>query len=539
MTTTYAELMAKLAFAGGNQILLKAVEVAPPKVRRGRPRKPPRVVIRKDRGGERGMAYLAGDGPKRSLGITGDNMAAAEVSATVSRITAEAAALGIYAPAQVPLKVVFEEYKKSTNPGHKGTVDQVRDHEQMKRRLDRVLSKFDEWVGAGGTKIGDVKPRLCRMYDEWLQTQPAHPRGKGKRTLTVGSSRMDLGFARAALNWYIFDQALSITSKFWIPLRPEPRQNWLTRRQIARLLWVCYRGYTWDNLSKSWVTEVAVDPTSGQTIKRRKVSEDFQDPGIRESFRQAARAVLVLYYTGTRSTKACNLVWDESRYKGWIDPDRGLIKRSGVLLSNNSNSKRKPKPAGTAILPAALRHLARLWRKQDAKVGLLVGNTHVFRKADGSAHDAGSLLRLMKQVGSRCDLEDLIVHEFRHSTVTNCLRAGCSISDTAAFVDMSEEMVRTTYGHLAEEATLAGALAMGDRKHQPRFSSRDLAADKPRNLLTPAEAMASRTRIGQRGGLAFFDEGPTPALMPVRRRRRKPEEPLSSSNCITGTGCSA
>ncbi|KQU34158.1 hypothetical protein ASG63_14115 [Methylobacterium sp. Leaf94] len=120
---------------------------------------------------------------------------------------------------------------------------------------------------------------------------------------------------------------------------------------------------------------------------------------------------------------------------------------------------------------------------------------HVFRKEDGTEHDAGSLLKLIKLVGSRCGLGDIIVHEFRHTTVTQCLRAGCSIADTAAFVDMSEQMVRTTYGHIAEEATKAGALAMGNSKHQPRFSSRDLSGDRPRNLLTPQEAMVASARI--------------------------------------------
>lgn len=120
---------------------------------------------------------------------------------------------------------------------------------------------------------------------------------------------------------------------------------------------------------------------------------------------------------------------------------------------------------------------------------------HVFRKVDGSEHDAGSLLKLIKLVGSRCGLGDIIVHEFRHTTVTQCLRAGCSIADTAAFVDMSEQMVRTTYGHIAEEATRAGAIALNSSKHQPRLTSRELAADLPRNLLTPQEAMATRKRI--------------------------------------------
>jgi integrase len=491
MSNDFAQFMAKLAAAAGNEILVKAAEVEPPKVRRGRPRKPARVMIRLDRGGPNGMAYMVGDGPKRSLGITGDNMEAAEVSAQLRRMAAEAAAVGLYSPRQIPLEVIFEDYKKWAHPGPKGTVEQIRDHEQTCRRLNRVLKQMKVITLREDVRIGDIKPANCRAYDAWLQKQPV---GKGENpqsTLSVGSSRMDLGFARAAVNRFAEEHVIAITNGFWVPERPEPRQNWLTRRQISRLLWICYRGYIWDETQQCWVTETVIDPNSGRAVTRRKVSKDFNDPVVRENFSQAARAILVLYYTGTRSTRACNLVWDEHPYKGWIDPVRGVIRRSGMRVGKSGGTKRKPKPAGTSLLPPALQEFARRWRIQD----LREGHMHVFRKANGSEHDAGSLLRLIKMVGSRCGLGDIIVHEFRHSTVTQCLRAGCSIADTAAFVDMSEEMVRTTYGHIAEEATKAGALAMVDRKNQPRFTSRELAADRPRNLLTPQEAMAARKRI--------------------------------------------
>ncbi len=143
MSNTLAEFMALIAGAAGKEIRLKAAEIDLPKARRGRPRKPVRVLIRKDRGGKYGMAYMAGDGPKRSLMITGDNIAAAEESAMLRRMAAEAAALGLYAPRSVPVAVIFEDYKKWSDPGAKGTVEQVRDYNQMCRRLTRVLDWLD------------------------------------------------------------------------------------------------------------------------------------------------------------------------------------------------------------------------------------------------------------------------------------------------------------------------------------------------------------------------------------------------------------
>jgi hypothetical protein len=233
MSNDFAQFMAKLATAAGNEILVKAAEVEPPKVRRGRPRKPARVMIRLDRGGPNGMAYVVGDGPKRSLGITGENMAAAEVSAQLRRMAAEAAAVGLYSPRQIPLEVIFEDYKKWAHPGPKGTVEQIRDHEQTCRRLNRVLKQMKVITRREDVRIGDIKPANCRAYDAWLQKQPVGKSENPQSTLSVGSSRMDLGFARAAVNRFAEEHVIAITNGFWVPERPEPRQNWLTRRQIS------------------------------------------------------------------------------------------------------------------------------------------------------------------------------------------------------------------------------------------------------------------------------------------------------------------
>jgi len=491
MNNTYNDLMSKLAAAAGNEILLKAAEVVPPKVRRGRPRKAARILIRADRGGPNGMAYMVGDGRKRSLGITGDNMAAAEASAKLRRMAAEAAAIGLFSPRQVPVEVIFSEYIECSDPGRKGTVEQFSDYRQICRRLKRTLAWLKARTGNEDVTIGEVTPALSQEYNRYLLSQPSRKGAKSGKTMSVGNTRMDLSFARASVNSYNFRHTLNLPNGFWVPERGESRVNWLTRSQIARLLRVCLHGCVWDEQTGRWKVETLVDPTTGGMVMRRKTFEGFQNPDIREEFRQAARAILVLYYTGTRSTRACNLVWDEHPTKGWVDLDRGVIRRSGVKLGNFGGPNRKRKPAGTSILPAPLLRLAHHWRNRDMKDG----QTHVFRRADGAEHDQNSLLRLIKKVGSLSGLADIITHEFRHTTVTQCLRAGCSIADTARFVDMSEQMVRTTYGHLAEEATQAGATAMADKRHQPRRSSRDLAADKPRNLLTPQEAMALRKRV--------------------------------------------
>ena len=505
MSNDYNSFMAKLATAAGKEILLKATEVVPPKVRRGRPRKPIRILIRKDRGGPNGMACIAGDGPKRSLGITGDNMAAAEASAKLRRMAAEAAAIGLFSPRQVPVEVIFNDYIECSDPGRKGTVEQFSDHRQMCRRLQRTLAWLKTRTGNDDVTIGEVTPALSQEYNRYLLSQPARKGAKSGKTMSVGNTRMDLSFARAAVNAYNFRHVMHLPNGFWVPERGDSRVNWLTRSQIARLLRVCLHGWVWDDQTGRWKVETLVDPTTGGTVTRRKICEGFEDPDVRKEFRQGARAILVLYYTGTRSTRACNLVWEEHPTKGWVDLDRGVIRRSGVKLGNFGGPKRKRKPAGTSILPAPLLRIAHHWRRRDMEEGQM----HVFRRADGAEHDQNSLLRLIKKVGSLGGLADIITHEFRHTTVTQCLRAGCSIADTARFVDMSEQMVRTTYGHLAEEATQAGATAMADKRHQPRRSSRDLAADKPRNLLTPDEAMALRKRPQVKVRARPTTEGPT------------------------------
>lgn len=116
----------------------------------------------------------------------------------------------------------------------------------------------------------------------------------------------------------------------------------------------------------------------------------------------------------------------------------------------------------------------------------------IIHRPDGEFYAEGALYETIKPAAVRAGLKDMVVHEFRHSCVTHCLRAGCTVAETAAFVDMSERMVRDVYGHFAEEGTERGALAMADKSVKPEFTSRELANMKPRSQMRPTDVTRGR-----------------------------------------------
>lgn len=248
-------------------------------------------------------------------------------------------------------------------------------------------------------------------------------------------------------------------------------------------------GWVWDVAADAWATETEIDGATGDVRRRRRVDPAYDRARAGERGRQIARAILVMYYTGTRSGRVRYLTWVEHPTCEFIDVGRGLLRRSGVFAPKFAGPG-ATKPAGAAMLPVPLLRLVRRWRRADGKRGVLAVISVPERD---EFYSASGLYAPVKRMAERCGLRNMVVHEFRHSTVTACLRAGCSSEETAAYLDMSVHMVRTVYGHLDHSGTEKGALTMADKTHRPEHTSRELAALTPRHLLQPQEAMALRT----------------------------------------------
>ena len=178
MSDNFRKFRALLMGEVSKQIRLKTAEIPVAKVRRGRPRKGPRVLVRGDRGGEHGIAYFVGaDGKKRSLGLAGNDCEAAVTAAQHAMDVEYARMLGETSPMFTPLADVFEYEKSKIAPGDKATVADHRAFQSRAMKLNRLLGFFGD-----GATLGDITPDACEEYGEWLLAQRARPEHQVSRS---------------------------------------------------------------------------------------------------------------------------------------------------------------------------------------------------------------------------------------------------------------------------------------------------------------------------------------------------------------------
>ena len=157
------------------------------------------------------------------------------------------------------------------------------------------VAALSEWWG--DKWVSDINPQSCRDY-------------ASRKTPAAG--RRDLETLRAAVNyWHNKRVKLTTVPTFWMPKKPEARDVWLKREEIASLVWAA---------------------------RRRP---------------HLARFILIAYYTGSRSGVVLAMKWDQ------IDFEAGIMKR---LAKGRSASKTKRAPP-VRIGRRLLSHLRRWHRK--------------------------------------------------------------------------------------------------------------------------------------------------------------------------------
>lgn len=115
-----------------------------------------------------------------------------------------------------------------------------------------------------------------------------------ERGCAVATVRRELGVLRAALHFCAAEGYLIGVPVVSLPEAPKPQERWLTRQQVAILLWAT-----------------------------RQLRIDGR--------RQMQRFILTSIYTGTRRTAALALAIDQPHtHAGWIDTERGVIYRMGT-----------------------------------------------------------------------------------------------------------------------------------------------------------------------------------------------------------------
>lgn len=132
----------------------------------------------------------------------------------INRRYAEAIASGRRSADKIRVADVLILYLKNVVPKHadpKKTAYSV-------RRLTKFFSKMF---------LSQVNGENCRQY--------AAAQG------SENTARRDLEELRAAINHHQREGLHTETIKVWLPEKPKPRERWLTRSEVARLVWAAYR----------------------------------------------------------------------------------------------------------------------------------------------------------------------------------------------------------------------------------------------------------------------------------------------------------
>ena len=312
----------------------------------------------------------------------------------------------------------------------------VPDVSSVTKATARIL-RLDEWWG--DRVLSDVSPTSCRAYVKHRNTAErtlkTRRRVDGTHTTKVvkpqsayssGGARRDLEELRSAINHHAQRELHSGHVEVSLPAKGKPRTKYMTRDEIARMLWVCWR-HKRDQIPMR-------GPRAGQRIE----SKSFYD------MRHVARFILVGVYTGSRTTPVLRASFAPGDGRAHLDLDAELYHR---LPEDMAEAENKKSPT-SRISPRLLAHLRR-WKAMDKPGGYVV---EWRGKPIMSVKTAWRQARTLAGVSG-----NPTPHTLRHTAVTWLKQQGVSSFDVAGFTGMSEQMVERVYG-----------------KHDPEFQ-RDVA----------------------------------------------------------------
>jgi integrase len=264
-------------------------------------------------------------------------------------------------------------------------------------RFGRLLDFF------GDKTLADVNGALCRAYEIARRGQGRSNKGSG------GGAKRDLEDLRAAINHHQAEGLHRHVVRVVLPPRGEPRQRWLSRAEVARLLWACWR--------------------------HREVQEGRATD--KRPLRHLCRFLLLAIYTGSRPGAVTTAAWDRGPGRSFVDVDRGVFYR----LAEQAVTTNKRQPT-VNLNPRLLAHLRR-WKRLDGGRGFVV-------RFNGAG--VASVKTAMNRATALAGLDaGVSAYTCRHTAATWLITQGVSIFDTAQFLGTSPAMIERHYAHLAPD----------------------------------------------------------------------------------------
>lgn len=291
-----------------------------------------------------------------------------------------------------------------------------------RRFLGRIYRLNAFW---GGMKLSEVSTATCQDY--------ARKRGN------VGGARRDLEDLRAAIKHHAAENLHREVVSIWLPPKGMPRDRWLTRSEVAHLIWTCWRY---------------------REVQRRYRGNEkgLNLPTTKRPLRHLARFILIGVYTGTRAGAVASASPIQAEGRSYVDLDQGVFYR--LAQGKRATNKRQP-PA--PIPPRLLAHMRR-WQRMGLVGGHFVEfNGKPILSVKTAFARAVRLARLSTEGGK------IVPHTLRHTAASWLLQRGVPVWQAAGYLGMSAATLERVYGHHSPDH-LKGAAEAITRKERERVS---------------------------------------------------------------------
>ncbi len=297
-------------------------------------------------------------------------------------------------------------------------LDDCGDDQANRKRFEGRLSRLNAFWG--GRMLSEVSTATCKEY----------VRARGN----AGGSRRDLEDLRAAIGHHASENLHRAIVNVWLPPKGAPRDRWLTRSEVACLLWACWRHH-----------EVQ--------MRHRGPDKGRKLPTDKRPLRHLARFILIGVYTGTRAGAIAAASPTRAIGRPYVDLDQGIFYR--LAQGKRATKKRQP-PA--PIPPRLLTHLRRWHRLRLIKSHFVEFNGQPITSVKTAFKRAVKLAGLSSEGGK------VVPHTLRHTAATWLMQRGVPAWQAAGYLGMSTEMLDRVYGHHSPEHLKQAAEAITGKK---------------------------------------------------------------------------
>lgn len=382
--------------------------------------KGPRLWLQPERANSNGSLersrWVIRDGSlKRSTGCFADDVAGAEKALARYIAQKHQPRRQKSDPSLTLIVDVLNIYAQDVAPAH------ARPSETASR-----LARLASWWGSPTSAARDARKRGGRVFELSGYVSDIDASTCQAYCVFVGAQRSasrDLELLRAACNHANGQRVLDGVVKVWLPPKSEPRQRWLTRSEVAGLLWA------------AWKSTRKANGRSG-TI------DDWH------SRRHLARFILLAVYTGSRKQDVLNASFEQHPDRGYIDLDRGVWIRKAT---SKATTKKRQTPIP---LPQSLLAHLRRW-KRSGQVFAVEYNGKPVSRID----------KAFRAVVAECGLgKDVIPHALRHTGVTWGMQAGMDLWDASGYFGMTTQVLTDVYGHHHPDHLREAAAKMGRKR---------------------------------------------------------------------------